>query len=96
MGVKSTYRDRDDTDVAVLDALVDNRDDGLTIFELRASVDASIDEIETSLATLKSDDLIRVTDTDSETRLYPHDRVIPDDETDQPSLTDVVREKLPF
>ena len=97
MQAKSTYRDRDETELAVLDALVDAREEGLTIFEVRASVDASIDDIEESLAALKADDLIRVTNADSETRIYPRDRVIPDDEeTDDPSVVDALRERLPF
>ncbi|RNJ25646.1 DUF6432 family protein [Halosegnis longus] len=97
MQAKSTYRDRDETELAVLDALVDAREEGLTIFEVRASVDAPIDDIEDALAALKADDLIRVTNADSETRIYPHDRVIPDEaETDDPSLVDALREKLPF
>ena len=97
MQAKSTYRDRDETELAVLDALVDAREEGLTIFEVRASVDAPIDDIEESLAALKADDLIRVTNAESETRIYPHDRVIPDEETTaDPSLVDALREKLPF
>ncbi|MDZ7745332.1 MAG: DUF6432 family protein [Halobacteriales archaeon] len=97
MQAKPAYRDREETELAVLDALVDRRDEGLTIFEVRASVDAPIDDLEDALAALKADDLIRVTDADSETRIYPRDRVIPDEEAlDEQSLTDALREKFPF
>ena len=39
MRAKPEFRDRDDTEVAVLDALADRRDEGMTVFELRSEVD---------------------------------------------------------
>ena len=46
MRAKREYRDRDETEVAVLDALADRKDEGMTVFELRSRVDVDIDELE--------------------------------------------------
>jgi DNA-binding transcriptional ArsR family regulator len=100
MQAKREYRDRDETDVAVLDALVDRTEEGMTVFELRAGVDVDIDELEASLAELKAAGLITVENDDGPMRIYPDSRVIPegdaDESIDQSSLLDVVREKLGF
>jgi hypothetical protein len=82
MRVKREFRDRGDVEVAVLDALVERREEGMTVFELRAAVDADIDAIEAALAALKEDSLIAV---DAETPgdrvvIVPDDRVVPDPE----------------
>ncbi|MEF8883229.1 MAG: DUF6432 family protein, partial [Halapricum sp.] len=50
MQAKPEYRDRDDTEVAVLDALADRGEDGMTVFELRSHVDLDIDDLESALA----------------------------------------------
>ncbi|KTG11050.1 hypothetical protein AUR64_06430 [Haloprofundus marisrubri] len=97
MRAKREYRNRGDVDVAVLDALVDRADDGMTVLELRAAVDADIDTLESALADLKADSLITVDQTDERVVIMPADRVVPDaDETveaDQ-SLFDSVRDRL--
>ncbi|MFB6235454.1 MAG: DUF6432 family protein [Halopenitus sp.] len=80
MAAKPEYRDRPEPQVAVLDALVDRGEEGMTVFELRAAVDADIDSIEDALSSLKDDSLIRVEQTDSDLRVYPHDRVVPEPE----------------
>ena len=97
MQAKREYRDRGDAEVAVLDALVDAQEEGLTVFELRAGVDYRIDRIEGALSALKEAGLIRVDDEGGTTRIYPDERVIPvaDDQSD-PSLVDAVRDRLPF
>lgn len=97
MQAKREYRDRGDAQVAVLDALVDKQEEGLTVFELRAAVDVSIDEIEAALGELKEAGLIHVDREDGSTRIYPDEQVIPvGDDRDDPSLVDALREKLPF
>ncbi|MGZ0747391.1 DUF6432 family protein [Haloparvum sp. AD34] len=80
MAAKPEYRDRPEPQVAVLDALVDRGKEGMTVFELRAAVDADIDSIEAALSSLKDDGLIRVEQSDSDLRVYPHDRVVPEPE----------------
>lgn len=98
MRAKRRYRDRESVQVAVLDALVDRRDDGMTVFELRTSVDADIDTLEEALAGLKEDDLIAVTQQENGMVIKPDERVIPEPgETDvDPSLLDELRRRLPF
>lgn len=97
MAAKPEYRDRPDVEVAVLDALVDRGDEGMTVLELRAAVDADIDAIEDALSALKADSLI-IVETDDRVRVYAHDRVVPDPETadEDPTggLVDVIRDRL--
>jgi len=98
MQAKREYRDRGDTEVAVLDTLVNRTEEGATVFELRTDVEADIDELETALAELKDSGLITVENDDGPMRIYPDERVIPepdpDDEAGEGSLLDGIREKL--
>jgi DNA-binding transcriptional ArsR family regulator len=100
MQANSEYRDRNGTEVAVLDSLVDRTEDGMTVFELRTDVDVDIDELEAALAELKDDGLITVENDDGPMRIYPDDRVVPepdadaDDAVGRSSLLDSLREKL--
>ncbi|RQG94479.1 DUF6432 family protein [Natrarchaeobius chitinivorans] len=99
MRVKREYRDREQTEVAVLDALVDRAEDGMTVFELRAAVEVDIDDLESALSTLKTDDLIVVDLEGSDTLIKPADRVVPDEPTDpndEQTIADWLRERLPF
>ena len=96
MQAKPEYRDRDDAEVAVLDALADRGDEGMTIFELRSHVDQDIDSLESALAKLKSDDLITVDDADERTVIIPDEDVIGPDQPDDDSLFDQLRRKFPF
>lgn len=99
MKAKREYRDRDDIDVSVLDALVDRQHDGMTVFELRSHVEADIDDLEDALAGLKEDDLIVVEQPSaSRTVIKPADRVVPDPEemAEDPSLVEEIRRRLPF
>jgi len=97
MAAKPEYRDRPDVEVALLDALVDRGDEGMTVLELRAAVDADIDAIEEALSALKEDSLITV-ESDDRVRVYPHDRVVPDPNapTDDPpeTLVGAIRDRL--
>ncbi len=96
MEAKGEYRDRETTEVVVLDALVDRSEDGMTVFELRSHVDADIDRIEDALGELKRDGLIQVEGDGGRTLIYPDDEVVPDpgDDDGQASLLDWLREKL--
>lgn len=99
MQAKREYRDRDETEVAVLDALVDRSEEGMTVFELRSGVGVAIDEIEPALANLKDAGLIRVENEKNPLRIYPADHVVPettDREENSRSLFERIREKLPF
>lgn len=78
MKTKREYRSRDETEVAVLDALVDRGQDGLTVFELRAHADVEIDDLEGALSALKTDGLIEVDREDDRTLIKPDERVIPE------------------
>ncbi|WP_058367451.1 DUF6432 family protein [Haloparvum sedimenti] len=97
MAAKAEFRDRPDVEVALLDALVDRGEEGMTVFELRAAVDADIDRVEEALSALKEDRLITVEQGDSRLRIYPHDRVVPDpdaSEDDEPGVLESIRRKL--
>ena len=76
MRAKPAYRDRDETEVAVLDALADRNGEGMTVFEIRAVVDEDIDTIEAALAALKADGLIDATQEGKQTVITVDERVI--------------------
>jgi DNA-binding transcriptional ArsR family regulator len=93
MRAKREYRDRDETEVAVLDALADRKDEGMTVFELRSRVDVGIDELEAALSELKSDDLIEVNDDGERTVILPEDHAIGQYDPDEDeSLLDQIRQ----
>ncbi|THE65103.1 MarR family transcriptional regulator [Salinadaptatus halalkaliphilus] len=100
MKAKPEYRNRDGTEVAVLDALVDRAEEGMTVFELRAAVEVGIDDLETALSTLKSDDLIEVDPSGQETVIKPDERVVPEaptpDDEESESIGDWLRDRFPF
>ena len=95
MKAKREFRDRDETEVAVLDALVDRRD-GMTVFELRSHVAVGIDDLEDALSSLKADGLIEADDDGERTRIKPDDRVVPEPgvQDTEGSLFDQLRERL--
>jgi hypothetical protein len=96
MQAKREYRDRGETEVAVLDALVDRSSEGMTLFELRSRVDADIDELEDALGALRDDDLIDAEETDGRTVFTVDDRVVPDpgERDEESSLLDELRRKI--
>ena len=98
MRAKREYRKRERTQVAVLDALVERTEDGMTVFELRAAVSAEIDDLEDALSHLKRDDLITVEKADGRTVIKPDQRVVPEtpEDGDESSIADWVRERMPF
>lgn len=97
MRAKPKYRNRDDTEVAVLDALADRNGEGMTVFEIRAKVEVDIDELEDALADLKDDRLIDTATQDGETMITVEDRVIgPDQYDDGDDFFDEIRRRFPF
>lgn len=96
MGAKRAYRNRTDSEVAVLDALVERPDGGMTVLELRTRADVTIDELETALGELKRDDLIDVEKNGDRTVILPDESVLPDPDTESPSFLDRLRDRLPF
>lgn len=98
MRAKREFRDRSATEVDVLDALVDRTENGMTVFELRAEVAVSIDDLEEALATLKDDGLIVIDNQTSRTVIKPDERVVPDenDLDEEDSLLERLRERFSF
>jgi len=97
MRAKPKFRDRNETEVAVLDALADRREEGMTVFELRSRVDVDIDTLETALADLKEDGLIEATDEGERTVILPEDGVVgPVDPDGDESVIDWIRDRFPF
>jgi predicted Rossmann fold nucleotide-binding protein DprA/Smf involved in DNA uptake len=98
MQAKAAYRNRADPEVAVLDALADRQDEGMTVFELRSRVEVDIDTLEAALAELKADGLIEVTEDGHRTVILPDEAVVgPDnDGGDDHGLFEEIRRRLPF
>ena len=97
MQAKPEYRDREETEVAVLDALADRGEDGMTVFELRSSVDVDINTLEAALANLKADELIEATEEGEETYIVPDSDVIgPEVDDETASIVDQLRERFPL
>ena len=96
MQIKPEYRDRDEDELVVLDALADRAEEGMTIFELRSHVDLEIDDLETALAELKADDLITANNGDERTVIVPDERIIGPEQHDEQSSLSRLREWLPF
>lgn len=97
MDARREYRDRADTQVEVLDALADRREEGMTVFELRTRVDVDIDSLEAALAELKSDDLIEVTEEDSRTVIMPDEDVVAiEDNGEDGGLLEELRRRFPL
>ena len=97
MSAKREFRDRPDAEVAVLDALVDRGEEGMTVLELRSTVDQDIDAIESALTSLTEDGLIDAERDGTGLVIYPADRVVPDpadDEEPDRGLVDAVRDRL--
>ena len=96
MQAKPEYRDRDEVEVAVLDALADRHEEGMTVFELRSRVDVDIDTLEGALADLKADGLIEAHQEDHRTVIVPEAGVVGPVDPEDDSLLGQIRRKLPF
>jgi len=97
MQAKGRHRDREQTEVAVLDALADRAEEGMTVFELRTRVDVDIDRLENALADLKADDLIEVDEDGERTVIMPDEEAVGPADTDEDAgLVEQLRRRLPF
>jgi predicted transcriptional regulator len=97
MRAKPQYRDRDEPEIAVLDALADRQEEGMSVFELRSQVNVDIDTLEAALAALKADDLIVVHDEADRTVFRPEEDVVgPIDPEAEQSLLSALRRRLPL
>jgi predicted transcriptional regulator len=99
MAIRPEHRDRDEVELGVLSALADRAGEGMTVFELRAAVDADIDRLEPALGELKAAGLIEVEQEDDRTVIYPADEAVIDPENppdDDPSVLDIIRERFGF
>jgi predicted transcriptional regulator len=95
MQAKREHRDREAVEVAILDALADRSEEGMTVFELRSHVDVDIDRLETALGDLKQDDLIEVDENGERTVILPEASAIgPEAEPDEPSLVEELKRRL--
>ena len=97
MRARREFRNRQEVEVAVLDALVDRAGEGMTVFEVRAAVDTDIDHIEEALAALKRDDLISVENGSEQVTIKVADRVVPDPEAehhDDQGVLDAIRDRF--
>lgn len=95
MKARQEFRNRETTEVAVLDALVD-RQEGMTVFELRSHADVGIDELEDALSALKADGLIEAETDDGRTLVKPDERVVPEpgENEHEKSFFDRLRERF--
>ncbi len=98
MRAKQEHRDRDETEVAVLDALADRHEEGMTVFELRSHVDEDIDSLEEALGELKDDALIEAREEDNRTVILPDEAAVGPAESgdEEPDIFDRIRDRLPF
>ena len=95
MRAKPEYRDRDETEVAVLDVLAERNGEGMTVFAIRTEVDADIDELENALANLKSDNLIEASQEDGRTVITVEEYVVgPDSTDDDEDFLDEIRRRF--
>lgn len=92
MPAPQEYRDRDEVEVAILDALIARQEDGMTVFELRSRVDADIETLESALSDLHDDGLIVVEHAEHRSVIMPAERVVPD--PDEDSAGGVVFDRL--
>ncbi|MFC6960988.1 DUF6432 family protein [Halocatena marina] len=98
MRTKREFRNREETEVAVLDALVERSGEGMTIFELRTRVDVEIDALESVLSSLKDEGLINTERSGSQLVITPADCVLPDEQEVEytKSILERIRDHLPF
>ncbi|MFB6295971.1 MAG: DUF6432 family protein [Halobacteriales archaeon] len=99
MNAKRAVHSREtDAEEAILEALIERGEEGMTVLELRASVDEDIDAIEAGLTELKRDALIEVDRDDGTTVIYPDERVMPENGAadQESSILDAIRDRLPF
>lgn len=97
MRPRPEYRNRDETEVAVLDVLAECNGDGMTILAIRAEVDADIDTLEAALANLKADGLIGTTTEDGQIVIrVEHHAIAPADIESSENLLEELRQRFPL
>lgn len=98
MGPPRAFRDRDEKEVAVLEALIERREEGLTVFELRTHADVDIDDLEAALRGLKDDNLITVKENGDRTVIIPDPSVLPEpgEEDGKRTIVGRILDRLPF
>lgn len=96
MQVRREYRRRDDTQVAVLDALADRYGEGMTVFELRSEVGVDIDELEVALSSLKDAGLISAEEVNGRTLITVEESVVEEEtlENENADIVDRILERL--
>lgn len=96
MKVRRRYRRRDDTEVAVLEALADRYGEGMTVFELRSEVGADIDELETAISGLKEADLIAAEESNGRTLITVDEDVVEQEspEAEDADIIDRILDRL--
>lgn len=77
MGIRHQYEDRDEVEVAILEALVDRHEAGMTVFELRTRVEVDIETLEPALNNLREDGLITIDYGEDRSVIRPKERVLP-------------------
>ena len=88
------HRDRDETEVAVLEALADRGAEGMTLFELRSVLGVDIDELETALSGLRDAGLVSVEQDDGRVRFVVVGAAVEEEPESDPGFFEWLREKL--
>ncbi|MFW6384798.1 MAG: DUF6432 family protein [Halodesulfurarchaeum sp.] len=98
MKLRREYRGRATTEVAVLEALADRYEEGMTVFELRSRVGADIDELERALSDLQEDGLITATVQGDRTLITVEERLLEEETegTDERDAVDRILDRLRF
>lgn len=100
MQLRPEHRTRSDTQRAVLEALADRHEEGMTLFELRSVVDADIDQLEAALSGLQESGLVAVSDDGERTMFVVASAAIEPEsgpqEEEEPGFFEWVRKVLGF
>ncbi|MFW5922431.1 MAG: DUF6432 family protein [Halodesulfurarchaeum sp.] len=99
MQLRREHRNRDETQRAVLEALADRHEEGMTLFELRSVVDTDIDQLEAALSGLQESGLVAVEDDGDRTVFVVASGAIEPESgavEDEPGFFDWLRGKLGF
>jgi DNA-binding MarR family transcriptional regulator len=94
MKLDRDHRDRDETEVAVLEALADRGEEGMTLFELRSVLGVDIDGLETALSGLQDSGLVTVEQDDSRVVFVVEAAAVADETDEDPGFFEWLREKF--
>ncbi|MFW6384050.1 MAG: DUF6432 family protein [Halodesulfurarchaeum sp.] len=87
------HRNRDGTQVAVLEALVERGEEGMTLFELRSVLGVDIDELEGALSGLRDAELVRAEQHEQRVVFVADAAALAEEDTD-PGFLGWLRKKL--